>query len=288
LVFAGTNQYVGTLTAGRTYAFSGTGHHLVSGPILNSVNGAPISLIKSDTGTLTLAGTNTYGGTTTVSGGTLLVNGTLPSGGLTISSGVTLGGNGVINSAVTMPSGSTLSPGAILGRLTVNNNVSLQAGSTTRMEISKAADTNDVLRPNGSLSYGGTLVVTNLAGDLAPGDSFQLFQAASYFSSFAAFNLPPLNTGLFWDTTRLANGALAVVAVPPQITDVTRLSDGNFLFTGTGAAGLTYELRAATNLAPPIEWGVVTNAVADGNGISRFPDPGATNYPQRFYRVFSP
>jgi uncharacterized protein with beta-barrel porin domain len=216
------------------------------------------------------------------------VNGVLPVGNFTISSGTTLGGHGIINSAVTMPSASTLSPGASLGRLTVNNNVTLQPGSTTQMEISKASGTNDVLRATGSLTYGGTLVVTNLAGDLAPDDSFQLFQAASYISSFAAFNLPPLSTGLFWDTTRLANGALAVVAVPPQITDVTRLSDGNFLFTGAGAAGLTYELRAATNLVPPVLWTLVTNSDADGNGAFQLLDLEAANHPQRFYRVFNP
>jgi len=288
LVFLGTNQYTGSLTGARTYAFSGAGHHLVSGPIRNSTNGAPISLTKSGPGTLTLFGTNTYGGTTTVSGGTLLVNGMLPSGGLTINGGVTLGGDGVINSAVTMPSGSTLSPGASFGRLTVNNNVSLQAGSTTRMEISKAAGTNDVLRATGSLSYGGTLVVTNLAGALASGDSFQLFQAASHNGSFASFNLPSLSEGLFWNTTRLTNGILAVVAVPPQITDIARLSDGNFQFAGTGAAGLAYELRATTNLTVPIEWVTLTNRPAGSDGMFQLLDLEATNFPQRFYRVSGP
>jgi autotransporter-associated beta strand protein len=114
LVFAGANQYVGSLTGGRSYVFSGAGDHLVNGPIRNSTNGAPISLTKSGAGTLTLAGANTYGGTTTVSGGALLVNSSLGAGGLTLSGGTMLGGNGAISSAVTVPSGATLAPGATL------------------------------------------------------------------------------------------------------------------------------------------------------------------------------
>ena len=63
--------------------------------------------------------------------------------------------------------------------------------------------------------------------------------------------------------------------------------DGNFIFNGTGAAGINYELDAATNLSVPIAWIYVTNAVADPAGIFQLLDGAATNYPQRFYRVMS-
>ena len=57
-------------------------------------------------------------------------------------------------------SGCMLAPGTSVGKLTVSNSVALQAGSTTRMEISKTPFTNDQLRATGALTYGGTLVVT--------------------------------------------------------------------------------------------------------------------------------
>ena len=49
---------------------NGTGNTLISGAIVNG------SLVKQDSGTLTLTGTNTYGGSTAVNGGTLLVDST--------------------------------------------------------------------------------------------------------------------------------------------------------------------------------------------------------------------
>ena len=46
--------------------------------------------------------------------------------------------------------------------------------------------------------------------------------------------------------------------------------DGNFQFNGNGAAGVTYELDAATDLMPPVLWMFVTNAVAGQNGLFQF------------------
>jgi hypothetical protein len=66
------------------------------------------------------------------------------------------------------------------------------------------------------------------------------------------------------------------------------MSDGNFQLSGAGAAFANYELWATINLTSPIGWLLLTNAVADTNGMFNLTDPAATNYPQRFYRIVSP
>jgi autotransporter-associated beta strand protein len=287
---AGTLNLGGTVSslAGgtRTFTFQGNGNFNVSGSIQNG-SATTINLSKTNAGTLTIAGASTFSGTTTNWRGNLFVNGSLASA-VTVVGG-DLGGNGAIGGAVVVQSGATLSPGASIGILTVSNSVTLQPGSTTFIELDKSVPTNDLLRVSGALNYGGTLLVTNLGGTLMPGDNFKLFQAAAYNNSFSSVLLPPLATGLSWNTAGLTTGVVSVVATAvPQFTSVAQKSDGNFQFSGTGAAFGNYELWAATNLTPPTDWLLLTNAAADTNGMFNLSDPAATNYPQRFYRIASP
>jgi uncharacterized protein with beta-barrel porin domain len=241
---------------------------------------------------LQLTGVNTNAGTVTISGGTLLVNGSIKSPATVASSG-TLGGKGVISGAVTVQSGGTLAPGtnsASISTLTVSNSVALLAGSTNQLTIRKTAPmTNDVLRVTGTLACAGTLLVTNLSGTLAVGDSFKIFNATSYSGSFTTYALPALGIGLGWNMTNVTvNGTMSVIATaPPKFASVVQRSDGNFQFNGTGVAGVTNELDAAANLASPTAWLFVTNAVADQSGLFQFVDLQATNFSQRFYRILS-
>ena len=210
----------GTLTSGNytspfflnngTFDFSSTATQTISSPI--SGTGA---LTKNGSGTLTLSGANIYSGITSINGGRLLVNGSIGSSAVTASSGGMLGGNGTISGAITVQSGGTLSPGTGIGILTASNNVTFQTGSTNVMEISKSPLTNDQLRVTGALTFGGTLVVSNLSGSLAAGDKFKLFQAGSINNSFASYNLPTLTANLAWNTNNLSSGILSVVQTAP-------------------------------------------------------------------------
>ncbi len=210
----------GTLTGGNytspyfqnngTFDFSSTATQTISSPI--SGTGA---LTKNGSGTLTLSGANIYSGITSINGGRLLVNGSIGSSAVTASSGGMLGGNGTISGAITVQSGGTLSPGTGIGILTASNNVTFQTGSTNVMEISKSPLTNDQLRVTGALTFGGTLVVSNLSGSLAAGDKFKLFQAGSINNSFASYNLPTLTANLAWNTNNLSSGILSVVQTAP-------------------------------------------------------------------------
>ena len=288
LVLSGPAQYTGSLTGGRTFAFSGAGDVLVSGQIRASANGAPIALTKSGTGTLVLAAANTYTNTTTVSGGTLLVNGSTASGPVVIASGATLGGRGTIGGPTTLQAGSRLAPGdELLGRLTFNQNLAL--AGTVVLEIDRSLGAFDQVRSLGQLTLGGALLVTNRAGTFSAGDSFTLFLGNAITGNFASVSLPELAAGLAWDTNELTNGVLRVVSVaPPMLTGFTSLGLEGFRVTGTGVAGRTYVLEAATNLLPPVVWSPVTNTVADGTGQFFLHDSAPATSPLRFFRIAAP
>ena len=134
-------------------------------------------------------------------------------------------------------SGAKLAPGNSIGSMMFSNSLTLSAGSTTMLEISKAPLANDLVNVLGNLTYGGTLVVTNPgAVTLTAGDSFPLFNALSHASSFNSLVLPPLGTNLMWDTNGfIVSGTLAVISTaPPAIDSVATLGDGNFrlIFSG--------------------------------------------------------
>jgi autotransporter-associated beta strand protein len=296
----GNGSYAANVINNGLFNYNSSAAQTLSGVI--SGTGA---LTESGPGPLTLADANTYSGNTLIAGGMLVLaaggsvantrsisisnSATLNavSSGFTLGSAQTLTGNGTVVGNLTV--NGTLAPGGNLSILTCNNNVTLQAGSTNVLELNPALGTNDQLLVGGTLVCAGTLVITKLLGTLGAGNSFKLFSAASYSGGFTTFNLPPLGTGLGWITTNLIlNGTLSVIATAsPRFSSVTQRSDGNFQFSGTGAAGVTYDLEATTNLAPPIVWQFAANTVADQSGLFQFVDLQATNFSQRFYCILA-
>jgi autotransporter-associated beta strand protein len=250
-------------------------------------------LTKLGAGTLTLTAVNTYTGPTLVSAGTLAINGSLVANdAVTVNAGGTLGGTGTCGGNVTVNSGGTLSPGNSIGTLTVWSNVTLQAGSITRMEITHGpAATNDVVRcTGGTISLGGTLVVTNIGPTLQSGDAFTLFSGTLSGSISPA--LPPLWPGLSWNTSSLNSlGRISVTGtlVPPRIGSLSVA--GGFVTLGgsNGLAGATYYVVASTNVALPLSsWAAVATNTFDINGnfnISIAIDPAV---PDSFYRIQAP
>ncbi|MGC4012968.1 MAG: PA14 domain-containing protein [Luteolibacter sp.] len=200
---------------GRTVTFSltrgtGTSDLKLSAPLWNSG-----SVVKNGTGILEYSVANTYTGTTTISAGTLLLTspGTTGTGAVTIQSGGTLAGTGTLGAATTIAG--TLSPGnGGIGTLAAGSKA-LTLQGTASFEINKTAATSDQVQGISTLTYGGTLTVTNLAGNFAAGDQFTLFAATSYTGSFSSISLPGLPIGLVWDTSSLStNGTIKVVVDP--------------------------------------------------------------------------
>lgn len=177
------------------------------------------TVIKTGNGAWALSGSNSFSGGIIVSNGTLLVNNTsgsgTGSGAVEVLAGATLGGNGIIAGPVKIETDGALSPGTSIGKLTISNSLTLSDGSTTVIEVNKLLGTNDAVVCSGAISFDGELVVTNLAGTLAAGDSFKIFGAASYIGDFAAISGSP-GAGLAWDFNP-TNGVLSVISVvaPP-------------------------------------------------------------------------
>jgi autotransporter-associated beta strand protein len=252
---------------------------------------------KAGAGTLALSAVNTNSGATLVAAGTLLVNGSIKSAApVTIANLAILGGKGVIYGPVTIQAGGTLAPGtnsAAVGTLTINNVVILQSGSTNRIKIRKAAPmTNDMLLASGGLTYGGTLVITNLAGTLTVGDTFKLFSSPTYLGDFSSIIPATPGSGLLWDMDNLeVDGTLSIKLgnAIPQFGTIS-LNGSNLVFNGSGGtAGTAFSILASTNLAIPLtDWTVIGSGLFDTDGNFTFTNDWTPDAPQKVFSIRIP
>ena len=270
-----------TLTLG-----GGSGTNIFSGVIADNAASNAVSLVKNGTAVEILAGANHFRGTTTVNNETLIVNGSLGTNSVSVNGG-TLGGNGLISGPVTINSGGVFAPGNPFGALTISNNLTLAAGSTTFVPVQHWPLTNAVVNISGTLAEGGTLIVTNSgATALAAGDSFNVFNAASYQGAFSNVVLPLLPAGLAWNTNRLnAAGALSVVVATKPVIGSIGIASNGLVFSGAaGVANADFYLLTSTNLAAPVSnWTrLLTNQFED-DGDFNFTNPLTTTSPISFY-----
>lgn len=249
-----------TLTLGLSSTNSVSASY--GGVIENGSGG--VALVKVGGLTQTLAGANTYTGGTTVSNGTLNVNGSIVNG-ATVRAGGTLGGSGTISGVVTVNVGGTLAAGESIGTLTLNSSPVLNG--TVRAEV----DRNDgitfladqIAVPGNPIAYNGTLVITNSGAPLQFGDTFALFNAASYSGGFTLISQTPGQI-ITWNTANLTvNGTVSVGTVAPAT--ITAVVNGSQL-------QLNWPLEAAG-----AQLQIQTNALAVGISDNWFPVAGSTS-----------
>jgi autotransporter-associated beta strand protein len=176
-----------------------------------SANPTTGGLTKLGTGVLRLNGVNTYGGSTLVSAGTL-------------------GGIGTFAGPVTVASGASLAPGKTIGTMTINNNLTLSNGCSAVFEVRKDDLTGDLVAGLNNVTYGGSLVVTNVGTNaFTGGETFQLFSATgTRTGNFTNVTIWPATgaTGTFNPATGTVT--INVSPIPTTPTNLTvSVSGGN-------------------------------------------------------------
>jgi autotransporter-associated beta strand protein len=188
----------------------------------NTVSVGTLKVVKTGSGTQILTGFNGWTGATTVSNGTLLVNspGALAGTPVTVYSGATFGGDGSLGGTLEIKSGgrlmvgTDLSTNAAVATLTIANTLTLNAGCTNVLRISKTGGSAVSDKIAASTAYlQGTLVVTNITADLNTpgiGDYFYLLNPGAN-GHFDNYILPSLPFGLSWDVSQLATAGYITV-----------------------------------------------------------------------------
>jgi hypothetical protein len=185
--------------------------------------------------------------------------------------------------------GGTIAPGASIGTLTFNGNLSLASGAKLLIDVDKShSPTSDLMIVSGTLtkSGSGTVTVSNLnpGQPLAIGDTFQLFDKA--VSNGQLFTV--VGAGATWTNKLAVDGTIAVLIPPAPPVPATNLtisvSGTNCTLGGKGAANSAYNVYASTNVALPMtSWWLLGTTTSSGLGDILFLDSSATNK-YRFYR----
>jgi autotransporter-associated beta strand protein len=302
---AGDNTYASAVNLQGIALFNVGGSSLTFTNVLSGTGG-----LSKVTGTapLTLTASNTYTGNTLVNAGTLSLtepgdirasqvitlsaSGTLDVSGradqtMTLLSGHSLAGRGTINGNLVAPAGSTVAPGADLGTLgTLNVNGSVTLGGATVMRLNKNTLASDMLSAS-ALTFGGSLVLTNVTGTLAPGDSFTIFSGGGT-GSFASIVPATPGNKLTWDTSNLNSSGIISVLGPPSITNFTVSGSSITLQGAFGTAFGQYTVVTTTDVTRPAnQWTPLATNFFDGSGNFEF-ITNITTLPQQYFMLRVP
>jgi len=203
----------------------------------------------------------------------------------------TLAGDGTVRGSVVLGANGILSPGFSTGVLTVTNAVTL--GGTNVFELDTAATPNSDRLVAANITYGGTLVLTNIGASLNGTNTFQLF-SGTLNGSFASVITQDI-AGVTWDLSELnSQGRITTIgpAGPPTTPPTMEfgVSGGNTLTLTWPPSHTGWQLQVQTNNLPqgistnPADWSPVANSTTT-NQVSVSIDSAKTT---EFYRLVLP
>jgi outer membrane autotransporter protein len=154
-------------------------------------------------------------GTTSIGGGLLQIGDAAHPGAMldsplvTVGAGGTLEGHGTVVGAILVGPGGTLSPGGSIGTLTVNGSASFGAGSTYRVEVNPAGQSDNLAVTGATTLSGGTLQVLAPIGHYAPGTQYVILTSQGGV------------TGTFADATSNSIFIVPTLSYTPTAIDLT-------------------------------------------------------------------
>jgi autotransporter-associated beta strand protein len=233
-----------------------------------------------------------YSGPTLVSGGFLQVDANILNSPVTVyGAGTLIRGTGTLGGPVAIGTNGTLSMGASIGTMVISNNLVFSNGCTCFMKCSPALGTNDQVLGLSTVTYGGTLFVTNLFNvPYANGQVIKLFDATSYQGAFSTITLPNVvsySNHLATDGAITVLQAAASVNTQPCPITMSKTASGMTLSWPSDHTGwrLTTQTNAIANgLRMTNTWYTVTGS-ATTNSITL---PIDKNQPTIFYRLTYP
>jgi hypothetical protein len=139
-----------------------------------------------------------------------------------------------------------------------------------KVDRNNGSPLSDRLATLGSMTYGGTLSLTNVGAPFQVGDTFTLFSNSSPPTGGFNLALPDYYT---WDTSHLsANGTVTVTAIfHPAISsaDFSQLASQGYVFLNAtnGQPGALVNILTSTNIGLPFnQWDLNTQSAFDENG----------------------
>jgi autotransporter-associated beta strand protein len=278
----GSSSNSATITVGRdnnSQAFYG---------LFGNGGTQPLGLTKTGNGTLTLTGDSTNTGPVTVKGGTLALAQAfggffsgypfLGSGSFSnttafaVYNGATLDVTSRADQTLKLNSGQTLKGSSVaIDTINVAGNVDIANGTLLLSLKHGGSPNHDSLTASGSITYNGTLAVTNIGSVLQVNDTFQLF-SVSGVSGFTAYNLQANdyinNVKYTWINTVTSNGRITVASVSPLVNT----NSTNIVFS-VGSGNLTLSWPQ-----DHIGWTLQaqTNTLSAGLGTNWVDVPGST------------